>query len=99
MDKKYTKGPWSLNHNGYYFDINILRTDKKVINGSVFCNVSKDGSEYQPDQADQETKANAILISKAPEMLEMLEEISIRDEGSDEWLERVRNLIKSATEL
>jgi hypothetical protein len=42
---------------------------------------------------------NVLLISKAPEMLEMLIEISDRNKGCDEWLERVRNLIKSATEL
>ena len=45
------------------------------------------------------SKENALLISKAPEMLEMLQEIAERNEGSDEWLYRVRKLIKEATEL
>lgn len=56
------------------------------------------------------TMPNALLISKAPEMLEMLNNISqnadriCSDSGEgylidDDDMEKLRNLIKSATEL
>lgn len=52
-----------------------------------------------------EMEANALLISKAPEMLEMLEELVYQFEGcnnsqqEDELLEQAKQLIKQATEL
>jgi hypothetical protein len=49
------------------------------------------------------SKENALLISKAPDMLEMLEklvnEIKSEYKSDNELLEEARMLIKSATEL
>ena len=54
--------------------------------------------------ADVDTKANALLISKAPEMLEMLEKckeyfLLKTDRFSEERAEAIGQLIKEATEL
>lgn len=48
---------------------------------------------------DNEQEANALLISKAPEMLEMFEKLSIQF-GSDGSIgQEIRKLIKEATTL
>lgn len=47
-------------------------------------------------------KANALLISKCPEMLEMLKELFLilkSVEGHEETIKEVNQLIKEATEL
>ena len=59
MEFKGTKGKWYLSNSD-----TILRSE----NGSEIC----DYSGYKT--AVEEDKANALLISKAPEMLEMLNE-------------------------
>ena len=78
----------------------------------------KDGLAFSPKDglaisstinSDNEEKANALLISKAPEMLEMLEKISqFIDENEDvnymvrllsREIPNIKNLIKEATEL
>lgn len=46
---------------------------------------------------DEESKANALLISKAPEMLQMLTNIKDQLNSEDKW--SVEQLIKQATEL
>jgi hypothetical protein len=50
-----------------------------------------------PDEA----KANALLISKSPEMLEMLEKLIpiLKENSRFSQLEEVEQLIKEATEL
>jgi hypothetical protein len=47
----------------------------------------------------EELKANLLLISKAPEMLEMLEELSVVLVRFPEIHKMVNKLIKEATEL
>lgn len=50
----------------------------------------------------ERTNANAILISKAPEMLEMLELLQRMMDGQEDWDEvrsEIKQLIKEATEL
>jgi hypothetical protein len=52
----------------------------------------------------EEREANALLISKAPEMLEMLEIIVNADFNDGSWnyqacMDKARQLIKEATEL
>ena len=48
-----------------------------------------------------EDKANALLISKAPEMLEMLEEVvkKLKVSGFPMLTSKIEQLIKEATEL
>jgi hypothetical protein len=50
----------------------------------------------------QETQANALLISKAPEMLEMLEKCEYFIRASNQYSElgkKVEQLIKEATQI
>jgi len=51
--------------------------------------------------AETKTKANALLISKAPEMLEMLQdlEIAMRAVKVDLVADKISKIIKEATEL
>jgi hypothetical protein len=52
-------------------------------------------------EKDIEQKANALLISKAPEMLEMLKQCLYRLENSNhrDFPNKIKQLIKEATEL
>jgi hypothetical protein len=47
-----------------------------------------------------EAKANALIISKAPEMLEMLKEVSKHHQGGHSEIGfKIKQLIKEATEI
>ena len=69
-------------------------------------NVFSDGKmifAHQSNFNNEETKANALLISKAPEMLEMLELI-LNEKGLEQivhanLIHNAKQLIKEATEL
>lgn len=63
---------------------------------TVIANVSPK-MDYSRDMATQ--SANALLISKAPEMLEMLNYLNNKGGLGLETHERLDNLIKEATEL
>lgn len=88
MEFKGTKGKWEVG-NGEVF--------RPASNGSIspywqqICSMVNNGTN--------EYKANALLISKAPEMLEML----IRMRDNEDWditdLLDLKQLIKEATEL
>lgn len=59
------------------------------------------GQDERYESELQETKANQILCSKAPEMLEMLKRCEVRIEPKDihiSLLNDLRQLIKEATE-
>ena len=95
MEFKGTKGKWTL-------------SSHENINGRMLFVVQNDGFDSKPNDlmihitsfSEIETqKSNALLISKAPEMLEML--IKLQIQGSFRYgdLEKVELLIKSATEL
>lgn len=95
---KGSKGEWLIEthpkSNGY---VNVVSNGENCT-GRLFLAIY--GDDVKPgDQLSERTRADAALVSKAPEMLEMLEEISDRNEGSDEWLERIRSIIKSATTI
>ena len=64
---------------------------------------SSKGSNYNGNHWDipDEEKANAILISKAPEMLEMLKNILEQREYGREYvsIENMKKLIKEATTI
>lgn len=95
---KGTKGKWyAVEYAGYYI----------IQNGNYY----GDKDVLDPENfAEEQVKANALLISKAPEMLEMLQKISAELEhiwmnnDSNEIFdvidaEELDNLIKSATEI
>ena len=89
---KFTKGKWKLAENeyGYYTSIRNLDESIKVCTSRV--------------NNQNESNANLLLISKAPEMLEMLEKckeyfLLKTDRFSEERAEAIGQLIKEATEL
>jgi hypothetical protein len=54
-------------------------------------------------ETDEEAQANALLISKSPELLEMLKDIFNTWEGNgnfdNDYFSNIKQLIKEATEL
>ena len=90
MDKKFTKGKWGISSN------NPDQIESQ--DGINICDCWSMGDNRFPDEL--EMKANALLISKAPEMLEVLENIE-NDNGSIPafmW-EMIKKVIKQATEI
>jgi hypothetical protein len=88
MEKfKGTKGTWEVK-----FDNNqIILTDA----GAYLPNAM-----HKTISTDLELKANALLISKAPEMLEMLQRILEWDiEDAPHITTEIKQLIKEATEI
>lgn len=91
---KGTKGKWVTQWNGFYFEV---RREEDFIDGknlsisSFLYDTNNNGDRSGTD----ENKANALLISKAPEMLEKLEsslnvikwymENSIPDENHEDF--------------
>jgi hypothetical protein len=94
MEFKGTKGKWNLLSNVSWCEIQTESPIKSI------CAINKNIEEYE---------ANALLISKAPEMLEMLKElygaISIYNENNDlpkyitNEMAKSYQLIKEATEI
>lgn len=83
MEFKGTKGKW-FKPNG----TTIIQSD----NGSEICDYAGYKTTLEEDEA------NALLISKAPEMLEMLNKLYAEDLLKD-YQDDVLKLIKEATEL
>ncbi len=98
MEFKGTKGKWYVSQpNGK----SICAEADNALGYEVV--VVQDGfnSKY-----DQKAKANALIASKAPEMLEFLiklkkewEEDDLRYGGENFHMEEITNLIKEATEI
>lgn len=102
METKFTKGNWE-----------VIPTDAKKENGNpLYYNIAIDGDVFILTHSnkylnidDEQVKANALLISKAPEMFEMLRIISEREvfEGKIKFDIHLKNLVKQllkeATEL
>jgi hypothetical protein len=90
---KGTKGKWDYSKQtgniGHCFQAQIWRQDTKSL---VIIN---------PTETEQEANSNALLISKAPEMLEMLEDIlsGMRGENFEVTELEIEKLIKEATEV
>ena len=85
---------WHLIGNGIY------HMNKDLLNNQIgslpICRIIENSSFFN---GNKEIEANALLISKAPEMLELL--IQLRDTedfGASEW-QQIDKLIKQATEL
>lgn len=82
---KGTKGKWIVKS----LDDTFIRSEEND------CNIATlDGANF----VYNEIKANALLISKAPELLEMLNTINECRTDFDRWGE-IEQLIKEATEL
>lgn len=86
---KGTKAPWKLKGNDI-FDQNGEQLS--VAYGEGY------GDDYQYTES---TYANALLISKAPEMLEMLEQVvkKLKGNGFPMLTSKIEELIKESTEL
>lgn len=93
MEFKGTKGKWRLEKSQFYSD--------RICVFSDFENKFSDKLILSIDNCDnQEGKANALLISKAPEMLEMLESLENDDNAIPAIIwNKIQKLIKEATEL
>jgi hypothetical protein len=108
MEFKGTKGTWRVINgwdkegNGKFFPSVVLHgpdDDKQYGRNIIVINVSH-------DQRPESIMANALLISKAPEMLEMLNSIIklfykeySEDSIGGVKLKKAKQLIKEATEL
>lgn len=82
---KGTKGSWVL----------TPKTNRIIIGNSIADVWGFDA--HIDDKANEKMEANALLISKAPEMLEML--ISVKEHLNDDDKWSVEQLIKQATEI
>ena len=93
---KFTKGEWKVGASK-----RSIINDDKVIARCAF------GENFLGLFKEYEAEANALLISKAPEMLEMLKEFEIMCDKLQfptettlrEMRNKARQLIKEATEL
>jgi hypothetical protein len=85
METKFTKGKWNLLSNVSWCEIQTELPIKSI------CAINKNIEEYE---------ANALLISKAPEMLEMLDYLSTRlGTAFEREIQEINQLIKEATEI
>ena len=102
---KGTKGKWFVSSNSikdYELDGDTRR------HGKIDISTNDWGSfiqcfRHEMNENDNQSKANALLISKAPEMLDMILLLVDRLEenglGTFSAVERAKKLIKEATEL
>ncbi|MCE4064302.1 hypothetical protein LXM63_04295 [Chryseobacterium gleum] len=102
MEFKGTKGQWKT---GIFSNTSVY-----VPAGATICQMLptdfRQLSDRERDEIRLEIKANALLISKAPEMLDFLiklrqewEEDDLRYGGENFHMEEITNLIKEATEI
>jgi hypothetical protein len=98
---KGTKGKWVL-RSGYRTDI-ISANDS----GFGIVDFGTEQEAYLADYPIEQLKANALLISKAPEMLEMLSRVietftptvnSPLEQSQEDLLNNIEQLIKEATD-
>lgn len=90
-----TKKPWSVYTPSHVGCTNVSLGDCNGFSGYVEL-------WHHHYESKEVAKANALLISKAPEMLEMLKELANLKSSSfilDELQERAKKLITKATEL
>ena len=84
MEFKGTKGKWDLLNNENWCEIYIKSPLKSI------CAINKSVEEYE---------ANALLLSKAPEMLEFLQSIVTSEMTPLFYRKRAKQLIKEVTEI
>lgn len=101
MEFKGTKEKWFVSQGAV--DSNGIISSDEVFNVHSDGDLGMDICAVWKDVADNDTEAkyNALLISKAPEMLKMLEELITLHELGHEigQYDKARQLIKEATEI
>lgn len=94
--EKFTQGGWAYSEGGGYPEYNHLIHMNGVIQFGFDSNTSMCDNPLK----DGEAKANAHLISCAPEMYKMLDNIAIRmhetDQGSIQDILAIEYLLKKA---
>lgn len=94
MEFKHTKGKWTCRQDyDKKYNQPVIEIDAR--GSDNLCTVWNGQSE----EMSSETKADALLISKAPEMLEFIESISKSENTPAAYRKIAQDLIKSATEL
>ena len=93
---KGTKGKWFMNYINGYWSIQDLESYQEGFRTAI-------ADVYYFNDGKDTAEANALLISKAPEMLEMLIDLrNCKETWSDLFQsdkDRIELLIKQATEL
>lgn len=96
MEFKGTKGKWKLHKHAFA----CVVSDESSLLVSNCCGRT---SNLNSDELYIEQQANALLISKAPEMLEMLKlwcmDMEERGRAYGDCYEMTKQLIKEATEI
>lgn len=97
MNFKGTKGKWVLNYSQGSWLIQDSETYQEGFKSSI-------AEVYYFDDGKNTAEYNALLISKAPEMLDFINRISgemLRNDFilDEKWYEQARQLIKESTEL
>lgn len=96
---KGTKSKWSIDdYNGKGSVIDIIVNINNDEDGQIAQVYSLNEMCYKEFQND-EHKANALLISKAPELLEMLEKVINNSDVPNEIFDEAKKLIKKSTTL
>ncbi len=99
MKTKFTKGKWSLsNEIGInQFRVEYFTIDFENANDSIDIYID---NRLKRKDGIAKAKADALLISKAPEMFEMLERIlEFNVEDNPHISREIEQLLKEATEL
>ena len=100
MEFKGTKGKWILNWSGGNPCQNLLQIISE--NNIEVCNFG-DSELYYPTEGKEPNEYDALLISKAPEMLEKIKEFIENfyenKEPTISFVNELENLVKSATSL
>ena len=91
MEFKGTKGKWNIERHQHQLWGDYLIIDENDYQLAIADN------EYIQDY--EKTKANALLISKAPEMLELLQSLVSSEMTPLAIRKQAKQLIKEATEL
>lgn len=88
---KGTKGKWNQNR------LCVFVGDEEIVHENIVCRLHRGVFDYM----EKEQEANALLISKAPEMLEMLQYISnkLNGNGFPTLQFEIDQLIKEATDV
>jgi hypothetical protein len=100
MEFKGTKGKWEVNKTFYEQGVDGYIPIKSNITNRGWIAEAK-WEHVNEDMSIEEFEANALLISKAPEMLEMLKECkeALDRIGHGIIEAKIEQLIKEATEL
>lgn len=105
MEFKRTKGNWRLKHSEKNTAWNIIGTElgSRYKIAILPYLIESALSENWNNKEKYEQKANALLISKAPEMLEtieeLLKELSYHGYTHSKAINSAKQLIKEATEI